>query len=525
VTKPPAHAQTPTPDYPLREVLDRYLAAQPQGQPLDPAATAFFAQLATLPQELAGAIVQELHDQRTTLKLIASENYASLSTQLAMGNLLTDKYAEGFPGHRFYAGCDNVDTVESLAADAAKSLFGADYAFVQPHSGIDANLVAMTAILKQRVETPALDKLGLKNASAADVETWDQIRHELMNQRLLAMDYYSGGHLTHGYRMNVSSWMLQAHNYAVDPQTKRLDVDAIRAQLHEVRPLIFLVGYSAYPRAINFAQMRELAEEVGATFMVDMAHFAGLVAGKVFSGDFNPVAHAHVVTSTTHKTLRGPRGGIVLACSEYADVIDKACPTILGGPLPHVMAAKLVALREAATPEFADYAQRIVTNAQALAEGLQQHGVSVLTGGTDNHIVLADVFATYGLSGRQAETALRTVGITLNRNSLPFDENGPWFTSGLRLGSAALTTRGLGADDLREIGRIIASVLATVKPQGRKVAAHTPDGRELPGAKYEVGDQSVLDSAAAAVHDLLADYPLYPSIDLGCLQGTALAVE
>lgn len=519
----PKRAQTPTPNYPLRHVLDHYLAANSGHGPLDPGATAFFAQLASLPAEVARPIVDELTEQRHSLKLIASENYSSLATQAAMGNLFTDKYAEGFPGHRFYAGCENVDTIEALAADTAKSLFGAQHAFVQPHSGIDANLVAMTAILKQRVESPALEKIGAKNASAPDAAAWDAVRRELMGQKLLAMDYYSGGHLTHGYRMNVSAWMMQAHNYAVDPQTKLLNVDAIRAQLHEVKPLIFLVGYSAYPRAINFAQMRELADEVGATFMVDMAHFAGLVAGKVFTGDFDPVAHAHVVTTTTHKTLRGPRGGMVLSTSEYADVIDKACPTILGGPLPHVMAAKAVALREAAQPEFADYAQRVVSNAQALAEGLQQHGVQVLTGGTDNHIVLADVYATYGLSGRQAETALRQVGITLNRNSLPFDENGPWFTSGLRLGSPALTTRGLGTDQMREVGRILASVLATLKPLGRKNAAHSADGRELPGAKFEIGDQTVLDAATAAVHDLLADYPLYPEIDLTPLQGTALA--
>jgi glycine hydroxymethyltransferase len=381
-------------------------AASAVGRP-DPAALTFYAsldQMRSVDPLVADRVVAELVDQRANIKLIASENYASLAVQQAMGNLLTDKYAEGSAGHRFYAGCDNVDAIESHGAELAKALFGAEHAYLQPHSGIDANLVAFIAILATRVEDRFLERLDVKNVSALSDEQFAALRTELHDQRLLGMDYYSGGHLTHGYRFNISSRLFDARGYTVDRETGLLDLDALRTQLHEVRPLILLAGYSAYTRKIDFARMRELADEVGATFMVDMAHFAGLVAGKVFTGAYDPVPHAHVVTSTTHKTLRGPRGGIVLSSAEYADAVDKGCPAVLGGPLPHVMASKAVALKEASQPSFREYAARIVDNAAALADGLQRRGARVATGGTDNHIVLADVSASFGLTGRQAES-------------------------------------------------------------------------------------------------------------------------
>jgi glycine hydroxymethyltransferase len=335
------------------------------------------------------------------------------------------------------------------------------------------------------------------------------LRQEFLGQRLLGMDYYSGGHLTHGYRHNVSARLFEAHSYTVDPQTKLLDFDQIRARALEVRPRILLAGYSAYPRKINFAQLRELADEIGATFMVDMAHFAGLVAGKVFTGDYDPVKHAHVVTTTTHKTLRGPRGGMILATPEYAPAIDKGCPMVLGGPLPHAMAAKAVALREALEPDFRDYAHAIVDNSRTLADELQRRGARVLTGGTDNHIVLVDVTESYGLTGRQAESALRSCGLTLNRNSLPFDVNGPWYTSGLRLGTPAVTTLGMGRNEVTEIADIITSVLSRVTP------ADDPKGG-VSKAKYNLAEP-VADGARQRVADLLARHPLYPEIDLGIL--------
>src|SRR5579883_1186581 len=265
--------------------------------------------------KVARAIVQEFRDQRSHLKLIASENYCSLATQLAHGNLLTDKYAEGYPGHRFYAGCENVDTIESEAAQLARELFGADHAYVQPHSGADANLVAFLSILSAKVEEPILKELDISDPSKATREQWARVREAMHNQRLLGLDYYSGGHLTHGYRHNVSAQLFETYSYSVDRATGVLDLNQVRQQAREIKPLILLAGYSAYPRKINFAEMRAIADEIGAVFMVDMAHFAGLVAGKVFTGDYDPVAHAHIVTSTTHKTLRGPRGGIVL-CKE-----------------------------------------------------------------------------------------------------------------------------------------------------------------------------------------------------------------
>ena len=353
-----------------------------------------------------------------------------------------------FPEHRYYAGCDNVDAVESLACTLACRLFGADHAYVQPHSGADANLVAFWAILRARREIPAvLKKLGAdpqskpvlsdwQKLSAAD---WEQIRRDLGNEKLLALDFSCGGHLTHGYRPNVSARMFQACSYTVDPKTGLLDYAEIERQAQEVRPLILLAGFSAYPRNINYKEMRRIADRVDAVLMVDMAHFAGLVAGGVLQGDFNPIAHADVVTSTTHKTLRGPRGGLVLCKKEFQEHVDKGCPMVLGGPLAHVMAAKAVCFTEALRPEFKQYAQRIVDNSRALAAALDRNGLRVHTGTTENHLVLVDV-RPLGLSGFQSETALRQCGVTLNRNALPFDPEPPLITSGLRLGSAAVST-------------------------------------------------------------------------------------
>jgi glycine hydroxymethyltransferase len=277
-----------------------------------------------------------------------------------------------------------------------------------------------------------------------------------------------------------------------------------------VKPLILLAGYSAYPRKINFAKMRQIADEVGAVFMVDMAHFAGLVAGKVFTGDYDPVAHAHVVTSTTHKTLRGPRGGIVLCKQEFAEAIDKGCPTVLGGPLPHAIAAKAIAFTEALRPEYRTYAAKIVQNAQALAAGCMAEGMEVLTGGTDNHLMLIDVAKTFGLTGRQGESALRTCGFTLNRNAVPFDPNGPWYTSGLRIGTPAVTTLGMGESDMKEIARIIKHVLANT-------AATVTDGKKSQ-AKYDL-DPAIVEKAHKQVQALLDRYPLYPELDLEAVNG------
>lgn len=283
---------------------------------------------------IAGDIVNELNDQRHNLKLIASENFSSLSVQAAMGNLLTDKYSEGFPFHRFYAGCDNVDLIEAEAVENAKRLFGAEHAYVQPHSGADANLCAYWAILNTRVQVPELEEMGVTNPSHMSREDWNKIRESLHNQRLLGLDYYSGGHLTHGYRQNISAQLFDAYSYTVDKETGLLNYDEIERLAKEIKPLILLAGYSAYPGKVDFKRMSEIAHSVGAVFMVDMAHFAGLVAGKVFQGDYDPVKWADIVTTTTHKTLRGPRGGMILCKKEFADSVDKGCPLVLGGPLP-----------------------------------------------------------------------------------------------------------------------------------------------------------------------------------------------
>ncbi|MGB0722677.1 MAG: glycine hydroxymethyltransferase [Gammaproteobacteria bacterium] len=473
------------------------------------AAVANLQQISAVNPDIARAIVHELRDQRANLKLIASENFSSLSTQAAMSNLLTDKYAEGFAHHRFYAGCDNVDDIEAIAAEEAKKLFGADHAFVQPHSGSDANLLAFWTILRTRVQVPMLDELGQTNPAALSREDWDKIRVALGNQKILSMDLYSGGHLTHGYRLNMSAQMFDVYHYGVNAETGLLDPEDLRTKLHEVKPLIFLVGYSAYPRKINFKQMRELADEVGAVLMVDMAHFAGLVAGKVFAGDFDPVAHAHVVTSTTHKTLRGPRGGIVLTCEEFAESVDKACPMMMGGPLPQMMAAKAIAFREANSDEFKAYAARVAENAAALAQAAQDEGMRVLTGGTDNHLMLIDV-QPFGLTGRQAEMGLRECGFTLNRNTIPNDPQGPWYTSGLRLGTPSVTTLGMGPEEMKEIAAVAKMVLSNMKPTMVEKEGQEPFPSK---AKYTL-DDGVREQARARVKTLLDRFVLYPSLDL-----------
>jgi glycine hydroxymethyltransferase len=491
---------------PLRELISR------KGSSVSPVLAAYVAALqeisATSP-DVASSIVSELEKQRSAVKLIASENYSSPAVQLAMGNLLTDKYAEGFPAHRYYAGNENVDRVEEACREAAKALFGAEHANVQPHCGADANLIAYWAILQTRVEAPALRRLGKEKLYDLAEAEWAELRAELGNQRLLGFDYFSGGHLTHGYRLNVSARMFDVSTYSVDRETGLLDYDAIERQAREVRPLILLAGYSAYPRRIDFSRMRAIADSVGAVLMVDMAHFAGLVAGKVFEGDYDPVPHAHVVTTTTHKTLRGPRAGLILSTKEFADSLDGGCPLVMGGPLPHVIAAKAVALREASTPAFAAYASRVVANARSLASSCVASGLTVATGGTDNHLLLVDV-SKLGLTGRQAESLLHDCGVTLNRNALPFDPNGPWFTSGLRIGTPAATTLGMGAAEMAELGSIMGEVLKAAEPATAK------DGKSS-RAKASIGEAE-RSEARRRVGAIMDRFPVYPELDLEFLK-------
>jgi len=419
---------------------------------------------------------------------------------LTMGTWLSDKYAEGTIGHRFYAGCQNIDTVEALAAEHARELFGAPYAYAQPHSGIDANLVAYWAILATRVEAPALAEKGVRNVNDLSESDWEELRHQYGNQRLMGMSLDTGGHLTHGFRPNISGKMFHQRSYGTDPETGLLDYDALAAAAREFKPLVLVGGYSAYPRRVNFAKLREIADEVGATLFVDMAHFAGLVAGKVFTGDEDPVPHAHITTTTTHKSLRGPRGGLVLATAEYSDAVDKGCPMVLGGPLSHVMAAKAVALAEARQSSFQAYAQRVADNAKSLAEGFLKRGARLVTGGTDNHLVLLDV-QSFGLTGRQAESALLDAGVVTNRNAIPADPNGAWYTSGIRFGTPALTSRGFDADEFDKVAELVVDVLSNTEADGTSKA------------KYTLAD-GVADRVKAASAELLAANPLYPGLTL-----------
>ncbi len=329
----------------------------------------------------------------------------------------------------------------------------------------------------------------------------------IRGNRLLFLggDLGSGGHLTHGYRHNVSAKIFQAIGYGVSEKTGLIDYKALQAQVKREKPLVLIAGYSAYPRLIDFAKMREIADSVGALLMVDMAHFAGLVAGKVMQGAYNPIPYAHIVTTTTHKTLRGPRGGMVLCTEEFREVVNKGCPIVLGGPLPHVMAAKALAFQEAATSAFSQYAHRVVENAKSLAEALMQLGAQVLTGGTDNHLLVMDVAKSFGLTGRQAETALREARLTMNRNMIPRDAHGPWYTSGVRMGTPATTTLGMGPKEMREIASILYEVLKETKPgEDPKTGGPSRSKTHVP--------PKVIQRAEARVADILREFPLYPEI-------------
>lgn len=491
----------------MTSLLSNYLKKTPESKQKSEviAYLAALDHLQNVAPDIASSIIQELKDQRSHLKLIASENFSSLAVQLAMGNLLTDKYAEGYAQHRFYAGCDNVDSIEITAQDELKKLFGAECAYVQPHSGADANLVAFWSILVHRIQNKEIERLGKKSVDELTPEEYERVRQLLVNQKIMGMSLNSGGHLTHGYRHNISSKMMHSVLYDVDPKTELLDYKALKEQVLKEKPTILLAGYSAYPRKLNFSIMREIADSVQAVFVVDMAHFAGLVAGKVFTGEFNPIPYAHIVTSTTHKTLRGPRGGVLLCTKEYEEVVHKGCPLVLGGPLPHVIAAKAIAFKEANTPQFSDYAHRIVKNSQALAARLQEKGGRVTTGGTDNHLLVLDL-TKFGLTGRHAETALREAGLTLNRNAIPFDQNGPWYTSGIRMGTPATTTLGMGVNEMHQIADVIISILSHTKPTMAKSGQ--------PSKAQSSTDPDVLKQAKETVADLLKRFPLYPELIL-----------
>ena len=376
--------------------------------------------------EIAKELDLELNRQRTKLELIASENIVSKAVMEAQGSVLTNKYAEGYPGKRYYGGCEYVDVVEQLAIDRAKKLFGAEYANVQPHSGAQANMAVFFALL-----TPGDTVMG--------------------------MNLTDGGHLTHGSPVNMSGKYFKIVPYGVDKETERIDYDALEKQAEECKPKMIVAGASAYARIIDFPRLAEIAHKVGAYLMVDIAHIAGLVAAGLHP---SPVPYADVVPTTTHKTLRGPRGGMILCKdAEFGKQFNKAVfPGIQGGPLMHVIAAKAVALGEALRPEFKEYAAQTIKNAKALAETLQQDGFRIVSGGTDNHLMLVDL-TSKDITGKEAQTVLDEVNITSNRNTIPFEPRSPFVTSGIRLGSPALTTRGFKEDDMREVGNIIALVL------------------------------------------------------------------
>lgn len=374
------------------------------------------------------AIQDELGRQRTKIELIASENFVTTAVMEAQGSVLTNKYAEGYPAKRYYGGCEHVDVVEDLARDRAKEIFGAEHVNVQPHSGAQANMAVYFTIL----------------------ETGDTV---------LGMNLSHGGHLTHGSPVNFSGVQYNFIEYGVDADTHRINYEDVLEKARTHKPKLIVAGASAYPREIDFKKFREIADEVGAYLMVDMAHIAGLVAAGLHP---NPVPHAHFVTTTTHKTLRGPRGGMILCKEEFAKAIDKSIfPGIQGGPLMHVIAAKAVAFGEALQAEFKQYAQNIIDNANRLAEGLTKEGFKLVSGGTDNHLVLIDV-SSMGLTGKVAEKALDEVGITTNKNTIPYDQQSPFVTSGIRIGTAAVTTRGFGAEEMDEIAAIIGLTLKNI---------------------------------------------------------------
>lgn len=414
-----------------------------------------FTYLAQADPAVASAISAELTRQRDSIELIASENFTSTAVMEAVGSVLTNKYAEGYPSKRYYGGCEKVDIVEDLARDRAKELFGANFANVQPHCGANANLAAYFALIKP-------------------------------GDTVLGMSLDNGGHLTHGSPVNFSGRLYDFHGYGLT-EDETIDYNALERMAHELRPRLIVGGASAYPRVIDFERMAAIAHEAGAYFMVDMAHIAGLVAAGAHP---SPVPYADVVTSTTHKTLRGPRGGLIVCNDEeIAKKIDKAVfPGSQGGPLMHVIAGKAVAFGEALRPEFKEYIDRVVANCAAMAEGLTAGGLRLVSGGTDNHLCLVDLTPA-DVAGKDAEKLLERVGITVNKNSIPNEPRSPFVTSGIRVGSAAATTRGLTAQEFRRVGELIA---ATVFAQG---------------------DDAKLESIAAEVRGILDAHPLYPSYD------------
>jgi glycine hydroxymethyltransferase len=375
--------------------------------------------------DIAAAIDNEARRQHEGLELIASENFVSEAVLEAMGSVFTNKYAEGYPGKRYYGGCEYADVVENLARDRAKQLFGAEHANVQPHAGSQANMAAYAAVLQ-----PGDTILGLNLAH--------------------------GGHLTHGHHLNFSGKTYRIVPYGVTKEAETIDYDELEKLAEKERPKLIIGGGSAYPRIIDFARMRQIADKVGALYLVDMAHFAGLVAGGVHP---SPVPHAHIVTSTTHKTLRGPRAGMILSRQQFAAAIDKVVfPGMQGGPLVHIIAAKAVCFREALQPDFHEYARQVVANAKVLAETLSAEGFRIISGGTDTHLMLVDVFSK-GMFGSEAEKALGEAGITVNKNAIPFDANPPMKPSGIRIGTPALTTRGMKEPEMQQVGRWIGEVL------------------------------------------------------------------
>ncbi len=407
--------------------------------------------------EVAEAIACEERRQVNTIELIASENFTSPAVLAAVGSVLTNKYAEGYPGRRYYGGCECVDRVETLAIERAKKLFGADHVNVQPHSGAQANMAALYAVLRP-------------------------------GDRILGMSLQHGGHLSHGAKVNVSGQWFESYFYGVDPETERIDYDAVLDIAQTVKPRLIIAGASAYPRIIDFARFREIADRVGAVLMADIAHIAGMVAVGLHP---TPVGAAQIVTTTTHKTLRGPRGGMILCDAAYAEAIDKAVfPGTQGGPLMHVIAGKAVALGEALRPTFRAYIERVLENAQVLAETLQAEGFRLVAGGTDNHLLLVDL-RPFGISGKKAERALDEVGITVNKNTIPNDPRPPTLASGIRIGTPAMTTRGFGPEEMRLTGRLIAQVLRApddeavktrVRAQVAELVSHFP----VPGATIDV---------------------------------------
>jgi glycine hydroxymethyltransferase len=375
--------------------------------------------------QVAAAIDNEVRRQHEGLELIASENFVSEAVLEAMGSVFTNKYAEGYPGKRYYGGCEYADVVENLARDRAKQLFGAEHANVQPHAGSQANMEAFAAVLN-----PGDTILGLNLAH--------------------------GGHLTHGYHLNFSGKTYRVVPYGVTKETETIDYDDLEKLAEKERPKLIIGGGSAYPRIIDFVRMRQIADKVGALYLVDMSHFAGLVAGGAHP---SPVPHAHIVTTTTHKTLRGPRAGMILSKQEFATAIDRVVfPGMQGGPLVHIIAAKAVSFREAMQPEFREYARQIVANAKVLAETLAAEGFRIISGGTDTHLMLVDVFSQ-GILGSEAEKALGEAAITVNKNAIPFDTNPPMKPSGIRVGTPALTTRGMKEEEMRQVGRWISEAL------------------------------------------------------------------